>query len=584
MKLGPRPCRRWKTLSGTLLVLTALPAWSAPGSASNEADKTIAALRQITVDLNDAVKRFQTDLDREVALHDRGYRAPNGRRIQGADVDFIGGPADIAQLTIRKLFAARMIAARRPGYAPPPLTDYDRIVRLITEARGHINAGNDTMRTRLNDLQKARVAASEAAKKALLALPVALPEGDTAEEQREKAWELMLAGRPVESEKDGPHGGGKANSMPGAGPKQDTRPEDAALPAVLPIHFEEGKRITLVNEHFCRVMLTDAGMEDDQGRHLFYEEEWVWRPGNMDTTGWAGFSLLMRWAVAVNTTTGQHSMLRRYESLKFTGDLGALYRLQKSDDVQNVEIPDRSSPPSMQELTSAVLSVDRSREELHDAILEFKRQVRDALRRSDALLASHEKTPLDDDIENDLREKLFAIRGHLAGTGAILDAENKLRRAVERSDGKARDLEGLVAWMNGNALEREDAPKETRGLLDTLNRADAGIRQTRNLEREARACLPPNVPTPEAQFPELKKNTIVRIRKLRGPTGDTVRCRQEIWHLTIFGNVGDVKRTIVTIDIDVRTGNQAPVDREVRHYAAEPGETLEEVYDENAAQ
>ena len=173
MKLGA-------LLSGTLFVFTALPAWSA----ADEPDKVIASLRQVTIDLNDAVKRFQTDLDREIALHDRGYRAANGRRIQGADSDFVGASADIAQITMRKLFAARMIASRRRGYAPPPLTDYDHIVELIMEARSRMNTGNDVMRTllvvaakdmtpaadmaqklRFNELQKARTAAAEAAKK-----------------------------------------------------------------------------------------------------------------------------------------------------------------------------------------------------------------------------------------------------------------------------------------------------------------------------------------------------------------------------------------------------------------------------------
>ena len=38
------------------------------------------------------------------------------------------------------------------------------------------------------------------------------------------------------------------------------------------------------------------------------------------------------------------------------------------------------------------------------------------------------------------------------------------------------------------------------------------------------------------------------------------------------------------MEIDVKSGNQASADREVRHYPVEPGETLEEIYDENAAQ
>ena len=149
----------------------------------------------------------------------------------------------------------------------------------------------------------------------------------------------MVAGKPVDTADGGPHGGGKANGMPAAVPKPVSASPDAADTVALPLQFEQGKRITLVNEHFCRVMLTDSGMEDQQGRHLFYQEQWVWRPGNMDTTGWAGFVVLMRWAVAVNTATGQHSLLRRYESLKYEGNLAELYKLQKSEDDPKVEVP-----------------------------------------------------------------------------------------------------------------------------------------------------------------------------------------------------------------------------------------------------
>ncbi len=601
MKLGA-----W--LSGTLFVLTALSARPSteppPGGSANaaeDADKAISDLRQVTSDLNDAVKRFLTDLDREIVLHDRGYRAKNGRRISGADSDFSSGPADVAQMAMRKLFAARMLAARKPGYAPAALADLDRIQSLIMDARGRIAAGNDVMRAlllvsakdlnpaadaaqklRLKELVKARTSAAEAAKKALVVLPVALQEADSTEEQREKAWDSMDSGRPFGSNNDDPHGG-KAMNLPLAGARQQKAPEDVTG---LTAGFEAGKRITLVNQHSLRVMLTDSGSADDQGRRLFYQEEWVRRTASMDLSEGLASVAVSRWAVAVDSTTGQHTLLRRYEPLKFKGEMDELSQLLEGEDAPNLELPERSSAPSMTELTSSISSVDRSREEFHNAFVDFRSKVHDAMMRSNALLVDQDKATLDADMEENLREKLFALRSHFAGTALILDAENKLRGAMEQADGRARELEALVAWLNGNALEREDSAQDSRALLDALNRSDAGVRQTRSLEREARAVLPPVVSAPEAQFPALQDNMIVRMRMLSASAGKTVKCKQEIWQLTTSGSggAGNVKRTIDIVEIDVKSGNQVQVQREVRHYAAEPGESLEQVFDENAAQ
>lgn len=178
----------------------------------DDPEKIIAGLRQLAFELNEAVKRSQRHLDREIAMHDRGYRAKTGSRIPGADADFDGGQPDLVQTALRKLFAARMISARRPGYEPIPLADYDRIQALILDARSRIDRSNEVERrllvvpakdlnprdyaaekARQFELLKARSAAAEAAKKAFVALPVALPEADSPEEQREKAWDSMVA-------------------------------------------------------------------------------------------------------------------------------------------------------------------------------------------------------------------------------------------------------------------------------------------------------------------------------------------------------------------------------------------------------
>jgi hypothetical protein len=299
----------------------------------------------------------------------------------------------------------------------------------------------------------------------------------------------------------------------------------------LPVRFEKGKRITLLNELCCRVTLMDSGMEDAQGRHLFYQEEWVRRPGNQARgalSGAASIAIFMRWAVAVNPSTGQHTLLRRYASRELRGDFDDLYRLQGTDYVLTAELPARSAPVSTQELTAALGSADRSRQELQAAIADFQRQIRDALARNDSLLDGRDQLPLDDELSNELRARLFAIRGRLAGAPTILDAENNVRRSVERASGSVRTLEALVAWVNGNVLERDTPPPDSRALLEALNRSDDTIHWTRSLEQQALAMLPPDVSTTsEGQFPALEKDVIVRIRRQEGSAeaGGTVKCR-----------------------------------------------------------
>jgi hypothetical protein len=555
--------RAW--VCGTLFLLSALGTQSA-AQARADADKTIANLRQVADNLNDAVKLFQTHLDREIALHDGGYRAKGGRRIPGADADFNSGQADVVHAAMRKLFAARMIAARRQGYAPIPLADVEHIQVLISEARSSIEAGNDVMRqllvvsaadliprvyagqkVRRDELLKARIAAAEAAKKAFVALPVPLPEADSLEEQREKAWDLMVARKDI---------------------------------PVLPIRIEEGRRMVLVNEHFCKVTLTDSGIEDSRGRHLFYEEEWMTRQGSVARTtgtGPAGIIVWKRWAVAVNTTTGQHILLRRYEARELQGDFDDLYRLHEIDYIANAASPERPASPSVKDLTLAVVSLERSREELRDAVVNFRGQTREALTRSDALL--------DDELPNDLRENLFGIRAQLAGVTATLDAENGVRRAVKSAAASVRALEALDAWVNGNALEREAPAQDSHALQELRSRSDVGIYLTRSLQREALAAMPPDLPMPEAVLPALNKDVIVRIRPLGGSADGAVRLRQEVWRIEASAQgVRQVKRTIVVVEINSKSGSQIPTGREVKYYQLDAGDTLEEIYDENAAQ
>jgi hypothetical protein len=92
---------------------------------------------------------------------------------------------------------------------------------------------------------------------------------------------------------------------------------------------------------------------------------------------------------------------------------------------------------------------------------------------------------------------------------------------------------------------------------------------------------------PEVQLPALMRDVIVRIRRIPGSTGSvgTVRSREEVWQVeSLIRGARQVKRTIVLIDTELKTGNQIPAAREVKYYRIGEDEALEQIYDENAAQ
>jgi len=567
-------------VAGALLALGALPAGAGEETQSvagaEAPDKMIAALRQITGELTDSVKQFEAHLDREIALHDRGYRSADGRRIPGADADILSGPADLALPAVQKLLTARMISARRTGYEPAALIDCDRIQSLIAETRNRVVQSNNAMRQFLmisakelnsrteveaksqrGELLKARNAATEAAKKALAVLPVDLPEIDSPEDQMDRTWSLTGTALPV-----GKNDGTKVPDLP--------QPMNTRDDVVLPIRVERGKKITLIHEAFRRVTLMDSGMEDGQGRHLFYQEDWEQRQG---TTS------VKRWAVAVDTATGQQTLLRRYENREFSGELDEVYNSRGRVYISRAKLPETASAPSLKDMAAATLETSQSREELDDAVVSFKTRLREALARSDA--------SLDDELPDNFRQTLFAIRGHLGRSEAILNSENEVRRAVDRAAQKADALEALAAWANGTALERETPEGDSRALLEALNRSDTEIASTRSAARDALKALPPDVSRPDAQFPAFMKDVIVRMRGTHSPAAPdgTVRCRQEVWRLEgSVKNMRRVKRTIDVVDIEPKTGIQTRASREMKYYPAGPGETLEGVFDENAAQ
>jgi hypothetical protein len=557
-----------------LLTLTASPA-RASGQSAERPDQLTADLRRIAFELGESVRQFQADLDREMALHDRGYRTGDGRRIRGADTGFMGGPADVTLSTVQKLIAARMIAARRTGYEPSPVADSDRIQSLIEKARDDIARANDSMRqffvvsakdlnsradlqarTRRNELAKARTAASEAARKALAVLPVDLPSEEPSQDRLDKTLNIAVGSLPA-GKNDGARAGGPPHPSAGA------TPEDF----VLPIRLSPGQKVTLVREPFRRVALTDSGIEDGSGRRLFYQEEWAQHQGA---------TTLKRWAVVVDTATGQHALLRQYDTREFAGELDDAYRWYGNLASARMEIPD--TPPAQRDIAPALADTDRARSELDRTLKSYQALIREASEQARI------ESSLDSDLPTALRETLFAIRGHLARAGEILAAEGNVRRAGERTEGKVEVLEALVAWSDGFVPDGESSTDESRVAREALNRSDAVIAAARSLERDARAALPADVSQPEAQFPALMKDMIVRLRGASGEHPGTAHCRQELWRMDISKKgAREVRRSISLIDIDTVTGNQIRISEDVTRYPLGVGDTLESIYDENSA-
>ena len=553
--------------SRILLALTFLALRPGAEAQKTDTDEVITGLHQVTSELEAAVRHLNTELDREIAMHDRGFRSRAGQRIPGADTDLITGQADVVQTAMRKLVAARLLAVSRAGYEPAPVAAMEKIQALIAEARTRINRSNEALKRMLVvsakdlnsradaaqqlrrfELRKARNAAGEAARKALVALPIELPEADTPEEQREKAWEAKTTA----------------------------------------VSFEPGKRVILVNEHFCRITLSDSGMEDRQGRRLFYQEQWVTRTGSVartNGTGPAGIVMWMRWAVALNPATGQHTLLRRYETREFQGSFDDLYELYRpmsagAAAITSVKLTEGAGQPSVADLGAGVTSLESAGRDLQKALSGFRARTADALGRNEPLAGENELPAW-------LQQKLFAIRAHLAGVTQAMEAEHEVRAAIERADRSLRELEARTAFVNANLLETEGVTRASRALLDVESRADMGIVSISALEKEALEALPPDLAAPEVQLPALGKNVILRIRRLGASPagGGTIRFRQEVWNLEApQQGPRQVKRSIVHLDIDPKQGRQTLVSADVKFYPIDPGELLEEIYDENAAQ
>jgi hypothetical protein len=564
------------TLLSAALLMGQTPA---PSTASAQADKVIEGFRQITKELNESVKSFYTHLDQEIARHDRGYRLQNRQQVQSADADLIGGPPDITWAAIRKFTSFRMLAVRQDATAPEPAAaaDLEHIQQLIIEARKRVDASTATLRRLLvvsvvdfdpredaavkashDQLLKARVGAEEAAKRALLTLPIDLQNVDiqdvrqqdaaAPEDIAEKAWDLLGRTLPAQSS---PLQNQPVQKQPVSTARQQPAP-------AVPIRFERRKRVTLINEFSYRMAMTDSGIEDSHGRRIFYQEEWVQRGQSV---------IRFRWRVAVETATGEHILLKRYPPRELQGTLDNLYGHRDRDYVWYLEPPDDATEPTRHEIESALAEVARSREAVHAAAQDFKTGVRDAMAKQD----------IDSGLPEGMRERLFAIRAHLARVPAVLEAESAVRRAISQAETSVRNLEPLAAWAN--RISGAD-------WAQLLDRSDWEIDSTRNAETEALRTLPPDSALTEDQFPALDRNSIIRIRNphSKNPGDKTVRCLQEVWRMET-GPIGtrEVKRIVSLILVDPRTGNQTRVGGATKIYKASPEDILEEIFDEYAA-
>jgi hypothetical protein len=533
-----------KTLVALLFAVGLMGQTPAPPTALSFTDHAIDGLREISRELNGAVKSFNTHLDEAIARHDRGYRP-----VQAADIDLSSGPADLMWAATRKFAAFRMLAARNETYEPGVLADLDRVERLVLEARKRVDASVNTPRrllvisvAELDPLQDAvlksrhelllrvRAAAEDSARLALMALPIEDPAGSSPDERAQKAWDALGRGSPM--------------------------------------RIERRKRVLLINEPSYRMAMTDSGIEDERGRRVFYQEEWVQRGASV---------MRYRWRVAVDTATGGHILLKRYPALELHGSLEDLYSRRDRDYLWYLEPPEDSTEPTRDEIESALAGVTRARGTIRAAALEFNTRIREAVAQQDRLHAAASEPSIDGGMPDGMRQTLFAIRAHLSRVPAVFESEADVRLAIVKAETAVRELEPLAAWANRSPGDY---------WAQVLDRSDREIDAVRAAETETLINLPPDSSREEDSFPALEKNVIIRIRRTasRGGRGSAVRCLQEVWRMeSRMPGTREVRRTVSIILVDPRTGKQTAAGFGTAFYKAAPENLLEEIFDEYAA-
>ena len=132
-------------------------------------------------------------------------------------------------------------------------------------------------------------------------------------------------------------------------------------------------------------------------------------------------------------------MIKQYRPKELHGDIDELFRSDR-DYLWYLEPLEESAEPSRQQMESAWQELARSREEIRKSVQDFKSAIRRGLARNESTL--------DTGLPEDIRERLFAIRGHIAGAAEVLDPEKRVREAVRAANQSIRKLEPLAAWAN----------------------------------------------------------------------------------------------------------------------------------------
>ena len=157
---------------------------------------------------------------------------------------------------------------------------------------------------------------------------------------------------------------------------------------------------------------------------------------------------MLRWRVVVDTTTGQHTLDKTYPPRRRAGDLEEATPRWDRDYLWLLRPPEDSTEPSRSDVEAALSEVARDGERLTSAVSEYKNRVRDALLRNDRELEAKSQVAPDAALSEPLRERLFAIRGHLGGAPSVLQAERIVTTAIDQVETSQRKLEALAAWGN----------------------------------------------------------------------------------------------------------------------------------------
>lgn len=535
---------------------------------SDDAEMAINGLVTVTQDLNRAVRSYQRHLDEAEAKYDRGRVA--------ADADLIGGDARVVQAAVRQAIAARGMAVAQEDrtYRPNFIADLNEIQNLILVARRRIGESDAVSRGLLvvsseelksgeakrksllhAQLKKARDAAGGAATAALLDLPIPLPEDNSAKD--ESFFEAVFTGGDNSWHPTHPESNGS---------RQEKSPETPV--AALPLHWEQGKRITLINEREYRLALTAPGVQDAEGRWLFYQEEWVQRGAVVQ---------LKAQLVGVDPSSGQHLLLKRYPSREFTGSLQDVYSLAGLNETRSVKPPD--SEPSRQEAESTLAQVEDAPERLLAARQRYMNVLRTDLARSDKRHLDKGESSLDEGLPEETRLLLYALRGHVLRVAHVLDAENELRAETQKYEQRIDELKGLAAWANRASPEvsRPAVPVSEWDSLQT--RADDAIYAARTAIASALAALPPDGSDHYAKFPELIKDGIVHMLSVRASKEPGRAVWQEVWDWDGPSTHRRARQRIDTIIVDPKTGNQIRLSHQMKYYPVDHDESLVDAYE-----